>query len=176
MKLISKSIYFRLALETDAEFILSLRNDIKYNKFISAVDDGLENQKRWLRAYSQKQKQGLEYYFIIHRTSDNLPIGTVRVYDFIKEKNSFCWGSWILNENKTRYAAIESAILIYDFAFGELNFNRCHMDMRKENLHVFEFHKRMGVQIVEETELDYIGHFYKSDYLKVKESMKKVFE
>ncbi|HPQ35621.1 MAG TPA: GNAT family N-acetyltransferase [Bacteroidales bacterium] len=171
MEFKSKTIYFRLVETSDAPFIHSLRMDKRYNQHLSTVDPDLTKQVEWIIRYKQKEALGSEYYFIIHRISDSMPIGTVRVYDFIGEKESFCWGSWILNENKTRYAALESAILIYDFAFLELGFKRCHMDIRKENLKVIEFHKRFGVKIIGETNLDLLGHYYVEDYLKVRKDI-----
>jgi len=176
MKLESKTIFFRLAQTSDAKFIHSLRTDEKFNKHLSKVDDNLEKQIEWLEKYKEREAKKLEYYFIIHRKIDNLQIGTVRVYDFLEQQNSFCWGSWILNENKTRYAALESAILIYDFAFFELGFQRCHMDIRKENFKVINFHKRFGVKIVGETNIDLLGHYFLNDYLMIRNSILEIIE
>lgn len=176
MKLESKTIYFRLAQLSDAKFIHSLRIDEKFNRHLSKVDDDLGKQINWLIEYKIREGLSTEYYFIIHRKSDDIQIGTVRIYDFNKSESSFCWGSWILNENKTRYAALESALLIYDFAFFELGFKRCHMDIRKENLKVIDFHKRFGVKIIGETEADILGHYYSDDYIKVKDEILKTIE
>ena len=95
-----RTIYFRLVEESDAAFIHSLRMDEQYNKYLSQVDDDVEKQRQWITRYKQREEQNEEYYFIIHRKDNNLPIGTLRIYDFRPEENSFCWGSWILNENK----------------------------------------------------------------------------
>jgi RimJ/RimL family protein N-acetyltransferase len=174
MELRSKTIHFRLAEITDAKFIHSLRIDEKYNQHLSFVDKDESKQEQWLCKYKERESLKQEYYYIIQRNSDSLPIGTVRVYDFIKEEESFCWGSWILNENKTKYAALECALLIYDFAFFELGYKRCHMDIRKENIKVIEFHKRFGVKIIGETEHDLLGHYFVADYLKVKNDIQQV--
>lgn len=164
-----RTIYFRLVEIDDADFIHSLRVDTTYNKYLSVVDDDVEKQREWIKAYKQRESNKQEYYFIIHRKDNGTPIGTLRIYDFIPEENSFCWGSWILNENKTRYAALECAMCVYEFAFEELGYKRCHMDMRKENKGVIEFHKRFGIQIYDESEIDYFAYLYKEDYLNVKE-------
>ena len=174
MELKGKNIYLRLAQPADAQFIHSLRVDETYNKHLSKVDNDVSKQVEWLIEYKKREELGIEFYYIIHRQSDSLPIGTVRIYDFLGDKDSFCWGSWILNENKTRYAALESALLIYDFAFFTLGFKRCHMDIRKENLKVIEFHKRFGVKIIGETELDLLGHYFPDDYLLIKEDILKI--
>lgn len=176
MNFTSNTIFFRLVEIGDANFILSLRSDPRYNKHLSITDHNVENQKKWIKLYKERELKKEEYYFIVHRNSDSLPIGTVRLYDFINEKKSFCWGSWILNENKTMYAALECAILIYDFAFLELDFSRCHMDIRKENFKVIEFHKKFGVKIIGETKQDLLGHYYKEDYLNIRQRIIKVFD
>lgn len=88
----SKTVRLRLVEESDAEFILSLRLDERYNRFLSEVDPKLEAQRSWIRAYKTEEQEGREFYFIIER-NDGVPCGTVRVYDF--KDDSFCWGSWI---------------------------------------------------------------------------------
>lgn len=176
MILKDKSINLRLAEPTDASFILSLRVDEHYNQFISSVENDVKKQENWLIEYKKREALGQEYYFIIQRNDNNLPIGTVRVYDFFDNKESFCWGSWILNENKTKYSALECALLIYDFAFFKLGFKRCHMDIMKGNTKVVEFHKRFGVKIIGETERDYLGHYFPKDYLLIRDEIRKIID
>ena len=108
-------------------------------------------QKEWIKKYKTDEAEGTQYYFIIERL-DGTPCGTVRIYDL--KEDSFCWGSWILNENKTRYAALESAFLVYQFAFENLNFKKSHFDVRKGNDRVISFHEKMGAIKTGETELD----------------------
>ena len=174
MELTCKTIYLRPVEIDDAKFIHSLRMDSTYNKYLSKVDDNLSSQIEWLKKYKKRERHGEELYFIIHRLSDSERIGTVRIYDFIGDKDSFCWGSWILNENKTRYAALECVLLIYDIAFREMGFKRCHMDIRKQNTKVIEFHKKLGVKIIGETDLDLLGHYFPKDYEFVRSSLRKV--
>ncbi|WP_260620603.1 GNAT family N-acetyltransferase [Pseudomonas protegens] len=152
MKVELKSIRLRLVEELDAGFILSLRLDQRYNRFLSEVTADLEAQKSWIRKYKEDELAGLQYYFIIERL-DGVPCGTVRIYDL--RPDSFCWGSWILNENKTRHAAIESTLLVYDLGFSHLGFDKSHFDVMKANAGVVAFHKRMGAVVVKEDEQNY---------------------
>lgn len=176
MELKSKTIYLRLVEPSDTQFINSLRVDERYNKYLSHVDNDVKKQEKWLIEYKNREKLGQEFYYIIHRISDSIAIGTVRIYDFLGNRDSFSWGSWILNENKTRYAALECALLIYDFAFFDLGFKRCHMDIRKQNIKVIEFHKRMGVKIIGETEEDVLGHYFPDDYKLVRDGIRDIIE
>jgi RimJ/RimL family protein N-acetyltransferase len=144
----SQSIALRFAEESDAEFILSLRLDEKYNKHLSVVENDIQKQIDWLRKYKIEEKNRVQFYFIIERV-DGIRCGTVRIYDL--KVDSFCWGSWILNENKSRTAALESAYQVYQFGFEDLGFKKSHFDVRKENITVNKFHQKMGaVKILED--------------------------
>ena len=143
----SKSLHFKLVESDDAEFILSLRADETYNKYLSPVEFNLKAQLDWLYHYKKREKKNDEFYFVIVNANHER-CGTVRLYDF--RQNSFCWGSWILNDKKPQHAAIQSAFLVYEFGFKVLNFEESHFDVRKENLNVIDFHKRMGAEIFEE--------------------------
>ena len=132
----------RLVEENDAEFILGLRTDSKYNQHLSAVTGSVSAQAEWIRKYKEDEKNKIQYYFIIERKDDGVKCGTVRIYDILED--SFSWGSWILNEDKTRFAAIESAFLVYQFGFDILNFEKSHFEVRKENSKVLSFHEKMG--------------------------------
>lgn len=151
MILESKSIRLRFVEDPDAEFILSLRLDDRYNTFLSSVSPDVEAQKKWIRKYKDDERNGIQYYFIIERL-DGTPCGTVRIYDI--RNDSFCWGSWILNEKKTRYAALESAFLVYEFGFNQLGFKKSHFDVMKGNKGVIKFHTRIGAVKTSEDEIN----------------------
>lgn len=151
-KLIGKSIKMRFVEETDAEFILHLCLDERYNQFLSSTNPDIDAQKNWIKKYKMDEATGAQFYFIIERL-DGIPYGTVRVYDLCQD--SFVWGSWILNEEKTRYAALESAFLVYQFGFGNLGFKKSHFDVRKDNERVVSFHKKMGAVQTGESETDF---------------------
>ena len=91
MELIGKNINLRFVEITDASFIVSLRSDLRYNKYLSFVDDDVKKQEDWILKYKEREANKQEYYFIIQLNKDNTQIGTVRVYDFISGENSFCW-------------------------------------------------------------------------------------
>lgn len=167
----SKTIKMRFVEESDAEFILKLRLDRKYNQFLSQVNADLKSQKNWIKKYKEDEKNKKQFYFIIERL-DGTPCGTVRVYD-LKEK-SFCWGSWILNEDKTRYSAIESALMVYDFGFNTLNYDASHFDVMKENIKVINFHKKFGAKEVGDDDSNYYFHISKDSVNKSKNKFKAI--
>lgn len=147
MLLESKSIRLRFVEEADAEFILELRLDARYNQFLSSVSADLQSQKDWIKKYKEDEHNKKQFYFIIELL-DGTPCGTIRIYDLTAD--SFCWGSWILNENKTRYSALESAFLVYKFGFDVLGYAKSHFDVMKGNDKVISFHQKMGAQKISE--------------------------
>ncbi|WP_377278845.1 GNAT family N-acetyltransferase [Rhizobium sp. R86522] len=135
------SIRFTPVREHHRHYIYSLRVNPKYNTHLSPAPASADSQGAWISTYTEREAAGTEYYFLIERI-DGTACGTVRLYDF--KENSFCWGSWILDENKTRYAAIQSALLVYEIGFDKLGFEQSHFDVRLENTRVIAFHERMG--------------------------------
>lgn len=168
----ASTTYLRLVVESDAEFICGLRNDDSLNTFISTSTANVEAQKAWITMYKQKESRGDEFYFIICK-NDDTPIGTVRLYDFKENPKSFCWGSWILNGNKTKYAAVESALLVYEAGFSYLGFEQSHFEVMKGNDKVHSFHLKMGAQEIDEDEINTYYIFPKSKYLENKTHYKK---
>lgn len=158
----SKTVYLRLVQPEDAAFICSLRNNEQLNKFISKSTSEEDAQRDWIMNYKNRESKGEEYYFIICRKSDDLEIGTIRIYDFKENPKSFCWGSWILNENKTKYAAVESALLVYEAGFENLGFEQSHFEVMKGNEKVHNFHLRMGAEKISEDE-DNIYYIFPKD-------------
>lgn len=164
----SRTINIRLVEESDAEFILKLRLDEKYNQFLSDVNPDMQAQRDWIKKYKNDELLKKQFYFIIER-NDGVPCGTVRIYDI--KGDSFCWGSWILNENKTRYAALESAFLVYQFGFNELGLKKSHFEVRKGNEKVISFHKKMGAIKMSEDELNEYFNISQEAVLKVQKKL-----
>lgn len=169
----AKTIRLRLVQPSDAEFIYSLRVDDFFNKHLSSTSGAVSDQIKWIENYKKRESDGDEYYFIIERLDNKTPIGTIRMYDFRNEPSSFCWGSWILNKNKTTSAALESALLIYKFAFEELKFHQSHFDVRVDNEKVVAFHKKLGAEITSKNEIDYFFVYKKDVFISSKSKFNK---
>jgi len=159
-----KSISFRYATPDDAAFVFGLRTDSSRNKFVSTVTGEVEDQRRWLESYKLREQRDEEHYFIVEQNGEQ--VGTVRIYDL--RPTSFCWGSWMMKPGVSGTTALESAILLYEFAFFELGFSHSHFDVRIENERVVAFHKRFGAKIVRTTTLDHFFEYSKSDYEKIR--------
>ena len=81
--------------------------------------------------------------------------------------------SWILNEDKTRYAALESAFLIYKFGFETLGYNKSHFEVVKGNERVVSFHKKMGALQVGE---DKDSYYFEIDIGSVESKKKSLLD
>ena len=157
-----KTIYFREVEIDDADFIVKLRTDPEKGKHISSTVQDIDSQKKYISSYLRSET---DYYFIVCDW-DNRPLGTIRIYDI--HDDSFCWGSWILSKDAPTNAAIESALLIYDFAFFSLHYAKSNFDVRKENCRVVEFHKRFGASIVREDDQNCYFEYSLEKYLAVR--------
>ncbi|MFT4121343.1 GNAT family N-acetyltransferase [Bradyrhizobium sp.] len=136
--------HFRMAEPDDAEFIFSLRADDELSRHLNKGADDVVAQRQWLERYKERERDGLEFYFVI--AHDRVPHGVVRMYDFreIDGRSSFCWGSWIIPPPKVSGLATVSAVMVYELGFDALGFEACHFDVRQFNGSVLAFHLRAG--------------------------------
>ena len=157
-----KSIFFREVTVDDAEFIIGLRTDPEKSKYLSVTSSDNDKQRNFIAGYLNSQ---VDYYFII-ADRNKKSIGTIRIYDI--RDDSFCWGSWILSKDAPSNAAIESALLIYDFAFFSLHYPKAHFDVRKDNQRVVDFHKRFGASIVSEDDSNFYFQYDRDAYISLR--------
>lgn len=158
--IIGKHISLRLVEVSDAEFIYALRSD-KKAKFLTQTSGGIPAQEQWIESYKKRESAGGEYYFII-QSLEGQPFGTIRIYDF--QEDSFCWGSWIIQDDAPSYVAIESALCLYVFGFYTLGFKMARFDVRKANVQVVAFHKRFGARIINKDTLNYYFNLSLEDF------------
>jgi hypothetical protein len=152
----------RLATEADSAFLLGLRLDPSRNQNISTTSAHLDAQLSWMRGYADRCAAGLEAYFIIE--VGGVAQGSLRLYDYLPERDSFCWGSWIIRPGAPTATAYQSAIIAYDLAFCALGFTHAHFDVRQANLSVWKFHEKMGAKLVREDSLDRFYEYGVEDY------------
>lgn len=166
----TKNLYLRLIQDDDVDFLLSLRLNQNLNTYLNQVSDDKEQQIKWLKNYKQREAQGTDYYFVIvdKKLGD---IGLVRVYDIDYASKTFTWGSWIIQEeNRPKYAAIESALLVYEFAFNELNLLLAKFVVDNDNLGVIKFHNRFGANHLHIDEINNNFDLPKTKYTQLKYS------
>jgi RimJ/RimL family protein N-acetyltransferase len=145
------NLVLRLIEPSDAAYVHGLRTDPALSRYLSPVQGGVEDQRNWIVAYQQREAAGEEFYYIIARP-DGQRCGTVRIYGL--EDDSFIWGSWILDSNKPRKAALESAVLSFGVGFDQLARTTAKVDVRVANTHATAFYRRLGMTEVHRTDQD----------------------
>jgi RimJ/RimL family protein N-acetyltransferase len=124
----------------DAEFILSLRLDPELSRFINETSPSVADQENWLRDYLQRVG---DYYFIIEELASRASVGTIAVYSLDAAKRRAEWGRWIIQP--PHLAAVESALLIYQVAFDDLQLDEVYCRTLTENRSVVSFHSSCGL-------------------------------
>ncbi len=161
----------RLANEADSQFLLSLRLDPLRNRNISSTDESLSEQVVWMKNYALRYASGREAYFVIESRGE--PVGSLRIYDYRPERNSFCWGSWIIRPGAPAQIAYQSVVLVYDLAFSALKFCKAHFDVRQGNVSVWKFHEKMGAQLTREDSVDRFYEYKLEEYRQARIRLKK---
>ncbi|CAM3457826.1 branched-chain amino acid aminotransferase [Rouxiella silvae] len=154
-----KTIFLRFAEVEDYAFVHSLRVAPKSATFLSKVDDDPLQQKTWLTEYKKREAAGVEFYFIISRIDTQQPVGSIRVYNVDFEAGTAQVGSWILNDNKTMSAGIESILLIIEI-MSDMKMPVLIVDARKDHSTALRFIKKISHRYRGEDETN---HFYEID-------------
>lgn len=146
LELTGRTIRLRLVEVTDAEFILKLRLDKRYSRYLSEVSPRIQDQIDWIRNYKHDEAAGRQYYFIIERMDNGHACGTIRIYAVTD--STFRVGSWILSEDKTMSAAAESGYLAYQYGFERLGRKLCLIDVRRDNQKALAVHRHLGAKYI----------------------------
>jgi RimJ/RimL family protein N-acetyltransferase len=122
----------------DAEFIVWLRN-LEHAK--GRVGDSAahpEAQKEWLRSYFERPG---DYYFIIE-TMNRRPVGAYGIYD-IRDRGAES-GRWVIRPEVP--AAVPSALVAFDIAFGTLCLEQLRVKTVSSNQNVLSLNRKLGFQ------------------------------
>ena len=129
-------VYLQSCTVDDAEFTLALRQNPALTKFLPRLDITLDQQKKWI--ISQRKKSG-DYFFVV-RTSDGTPIGTVSVYNI--EGYSAESGRLALIGDSLQNT--EASMLLFSFAFDELQLRRLTGYIMADNKRAGRFNNLFG--------------------------------
>lgn len=135
---------YRFVNENDAEFIVKIRTNPKVGGFLHKTSNDIEAQKKWIRAYKKREREGLDYYLIY---SDNgLPCGVNRIYN-IQENGTFTTGSLVFDDNMPTEAIVASSLISNEIAFEllGLNYNYSPDGTHIDNKKVIKFNKMFGM-------------------------------
>lgn len=159
-KLCKYGIEARLCEESDAEFILSIRTNAYYTRFIHPTENNLDKQIDWIRKYKKREAEGREYYFIYSK--DNVPFGMSRIYNIYEYYGTS--GSWLCKPNNDPKDSFATYLMMHDVMFGDIGLDLLVFDVRKENKKVWKMHESFGAMRIGESELDYYYSMFKDSY------------
>jgi RimJ/RimL family protein N-acetyltransferase len=125
----------------DAEFIVALRtSDPERVRYLHPIPPDPEQQRRWLRSYFERQN---DYYFVVENRDSRDRHGLVSIYNVDPVLQTGEWGRWILRPGS--FAAVESALLVYQVAFEYLQLRSIYCITVIDNLPVISFHDSCGL-------------------------------
>jgi RimJ/RimL family protein N-acetyltransferase len=155
------NLILRLIKPDDAAYVHGLRTNPLCKSYLSKVTGTVQDQRAWIEGYQAREAAGQEFYYVIER-KDGMRCGLVRLYDFDVE--SFSWGSWVLDENKTHKAALESAILSFGVGFDALGVQLANVDVRVANEHAAAFYRRLGMVETHRTDQDIFFNYTREQF------------
>lgn len=149
--LCGKYVSLRAVNINDCAFTAKLRADDEMCKYVHKVDTSLEGQEKFILFQQSREN---DYYFLISSIQGN-PLGTIALYNF--DNGCAELGRWLSYGNA--FENLESVILLYDFAFNELNMKKVVTRTNVVNDRVVNFWKNFGCDesYVEERQ-DYTSH------------------
>ncbi|MDR3448856.1 MAG: GNAT family N-acetyltransferase [Alphaproteobacteria bacterium] len=163
----------RLIEPDDAAYVHALRTNPEFNEYMSPVSGTVADQYKWIEKYKQREAAGCEYYYVIERLDDLAPCGLVR--GFIDE-GEVSWGSWMLGENKPAKAALESAVLIFRFAFEILKKPFLMSEALRGNARSVNFQNRMGFTVIGEDEQNFYFRYSREEFVSDQQALLKAIQ
>jgi len=156
-KLEGKYVTLRSVEESDAEFILSVRNDPRISKYLPPLTVTIEQQQQWI----SKQREDKDSYYFLLETPSGEPIGTLGIYDIVGDHGeggrSCCIGE--------PFASIEASVLLNDFIFETLKLSYTTIWVYEGNKSVLALNKSFGYEWISDR-IDDKGEPYKVGMLK----------
>ena len=123
---------------SDASYLLELRT--AGGQFLNRGASTLDEQRAWLDRYFARED---DYCFIVESASGQRREGLVGLYDIDRDARTAEWGRWVLAPRSN--AAVESALLVYRFAFDVLSLASVRCRTLAGNAKVVAFHDSCGL-------------------------------
>jgi RimJ/RimL family protein N-acetyltransferase len=163
----------RLVEESDAEFIVDIRTDSSKSKFISFTNSNIEEQKKWIREYKNREKAEEEFYYIAIDENDE-KFATYRLYN--KNNNSIEVGSFVSKPfYKIALNVIKVDVILKTYVFEVLGYNSLNFEVRKNNKSVIIYHNKFKPQLTKEDDLNYYFKLEKDSFFANKNKFEKLF-
>ena len=140
-KLEGKYVTLRSVEESDAEFILSVRNDPRISKYLPPLNVSVEQQRQWIA----KQRADNDSYYFLLETPSGESIGTIGIYDIIDDHGE-CGRSCCIGEP---FASVEAATILHEFVFNTLLLKYTTIWVYEGNKAVIALNQSYGYEWIE---------------------------
>lgn len=120
----------------DAAYIVDLR--ARGGPYINRGATNAAEQREWLARYFEREG---DFCFVVEARRNARREGVVGIYDV--RDGTAEWGRFVLEPRS--HAAIETALLVYDVAFGDLALERIRCRTLAANAKVVAFHDSCGL-------------------------------
>lgn len=140
-EIVGKCFKLRPINNQDVNRLIELRSNNNRTLYLNHINPTVESQLKWLSDYYGRNN---DYYFAVQRISDENVEGFISLYDIDNQSRAGEFGRWILDENSN--AALESAHLIYKFAFDVLSLDVVFCKTLVDNKKVVSLHDSYGAK------------------------------
>lgn len=137
------NIHVRLVNENDAGFILSLRANPDRTKYMVTLDNDVESQKKWIREYKLREKEGIDYYLTYSKLNgEQIGLNRISHIDYVNKTGKL---SSFIAVKGLEYEAIYMSIIRLEIAFDiiELDYLKGEVGVNNNNaikiLELFNF-------------------------------------
>lgn len=161
----------RLVNIEDSEFILSLRTS-KRGQILNKTDNDLLKQIEWMKEYKAREAKGLDYYFIHYYQGE--PVGVNRIYYIDYENKSCITGSWVIKEGTDYDVSLKTMLILREIVFEIMEAEVSLGDTRKSNKPMQRLYKMLEIEMIGETDEEYLYKSIKSKYQYGQEKIKKL--
>ena len=154
--LYGKRLRLRLVEDSDAEYIVKLRNDKDIKKYFYSDDPiSITSHKKFM----EKRLIMGDKYFAIDIIDSNETIGFAGLnhIDYINGKAEYGWLLIDANHKGNKYG-LEAELILHVYAFDALNLNKVTGEVLAYNERVIEQHKKIGYNVTG----TFFSHIYKN--------------
>ena len=142
-EIIGSQVILRSALESDAEFTLSIRKEHKdKTQYVHALDGTIADQKKWLTEQINKD----DSYFMVFSDLDGKLFGTYGIYDIDFNAKSAELGRAMLVGNPIQN--LEAIYLIHEFAYNDLGLDVLFTDVFEDNTSAVGVNRQVGGVVI----------------------------
>ncbi len=162
-------LYVRLVNESDAEFIINLRNE-KRARFLNKISSDIDNQKEWIKEYKKRELAGVDYYFIYYKGEK--PVGVHRIHNI--QNDSFIGGSLVFRSDCDFDTPFLATLISFYVGFEVLDKSVSFGNIHKDNRKAIKYNRLLQSDFIYEDETEVFLVLSKKIYLKVKDKFESI--